>query len=494
MGVALSDNTSCEREVMKRFFWMLVAATALLVVLMIYYCILTQPSAAGEGAELEIEQHEQELVTPLASYSVTPPEIFADSSSQDKNATALVQTNIVTNESSSLQKLHWTSLYSKDEEGSYHFFSAYYDDRASAPNRPAVFVMGYSNGSSGLNFYCMFKYSNGKEVCRTTLTASRHPSGCFAPMIKAKPQHFFCRMKPGEESPVSVRLSTSNGCEPQFTSGEIPVQNRKHVQPTKKFGVCVGGPLVQIESHDILDNLIQFIEASRLLGAEFIVLYVNETQINEGILEYLWKHYPDTVRTIGWKRFEKWSPLHYFGQLLIISDCYYRVMYEVENLALIDIDEMIWPVKHNNWYEMVHEFKTRKDVSIFKFQHAFFDDPNPLAQTEERAKLQTNPSQSNRSLFIPKYFTHTRRYKCFTGYSYRTKMMATPRFIVEPSIHSICNAVAQHAAEYHVPPELGILAHYREPIPDDCKKTPTFTDKLATKFKDRLNRRMQDHH
>ena len=55
------------------------------------------------------------------------------------------------------------------------------------------------------------------------------------------------------------------------------------------------------DSDSILDDIVQFIDMSQRLGAELIVFYVNETQIDQKILEHIWTRYPDTVRTIGWK-------------------------------------------------------------------------------------------------------------------------------------------------------------------------------------------------
>ena len=255
--------------------------------------------------------------------------------------------------SSKLVKLHWTSLYGKHDKDSYNFFSAYYDSRANPKqHRPAVIVMGYVHKEvRDVHFYCVLKYSNGSRSCSKEAAFRQHPSTCFSPVLHAKEFQFFCKVGSDEEPPVSVQLSTSNTCEPQFFSGEIPVRNRKYTSMTqvapKKFGVCVGGPLVQ-EGPTVIKDVVEFVEMSTALGVELIVLYVNETQVDIKVLEFIWKHYPDTVRTVGWKAFDKWYPMHYHGQLLIISDCLYRVMYEVEYLAVIDLDEMIIPVKHNN--------------------------------------------------------------------------------------------------------------------------------------------------
>ena len=54
-------------------------------------------------------------------------------------------------------------------------------------------------------------------------------------------------------------------------SGEIPVQNRLSGMKVKmkKFGVCVGGPVV-LKDNTTLQKLVQFIEMNRVLGAEVL--------------------------------------------------------------------------------------------------------------------------------------------------------------------------------------------------------------------------------
>ena len=390
--------------------------------------------------------------------------------------------------STGLKKLPWTSIYGKHEKDSFHFFSAYYDDRTSAPGRPAVLVLGYSYDAiynQRVALYCVFKYLNGTSTCRSAPATDRHPNTCYTPSLGAKPRHYICGMNANEEPPIYVQLSNSSRCEPEFTSAEIPVRNRHHAKPTKKFGICISGPLIQ-ESRRILQDLIQFIELSQLMGAEFIIMYANETQIDEDILEYLWEHYPGVVRTIGWKRFKKWNPLHYFGQLMLMSDCLYQVMYEVENLAMMDIDEMIVPVKHNNWGEMINSFKVQPGTMAFRFQNAFFDDPDPSAT----AKFESEINKEDPFRFIPKYFTHTRRYRCTPYQNYMTKVIDHPKFIVEPAIHSVCKSVADHKVTHLVPENTGFLAHYRHPVPDECKFRPTHTDRTLDKFKDTLNKKI----
>ena len=388
------------------------------------------------------------------------------------------------NRPSRLVKLDWISLYGTHEEDSYHFFSAYYDYRASADqHRPAVVLMGYVKKKvAKVDIYCLFKYADGSEKCLEKPAITKHPAPCFAPDFPTRPYHYLCEMKDGDTPPLTVRVSTSEHCEPKYTSEEIPVKNRNADMaqtPTKKFGVCIQGPLTQEDF--ALKDVVEFVEMSTTLGAELIVLYVNETQVDVKILEHIWNYYPDTVRTIGWKNFKKWSPMHYYGQLLIISDCLYRTMYEVDYLAMIDLDEMILPVKHNSWSEMVQSLKPTPATSSFKFQNAFFVET-------EKGKQATIPNCSNQT--VPKYFSRTRHHTCFRGYSYRVKQMSRARFIYLHNIHAVCNRVKGHSTNVNVGPEVALLGHYRIIVLDDCKKSRTVSNTAALKFEETVTRRI----
>ncbi len=389
---------------------------------------------------------------------------------------------------SRLHKLHWTSLYGKQENDSYHFMSAYYDNRKGAPKRPAVLVLGYVFASvPNVTFYCVFTDSSGSKRCIKTPAYRQHPADCYSPVHRAKIFEFFCEIGVGEEPPVSVQLSTSNSCDPKLFSGGIPVKNRNASmtqKAPKKFGMCVGGPLVQKGNKSLFfRDVVEFVEMSKLMGVELIVLYVNETRVDLDILQYIWTHYPDTVRTIGWRKYQESYPLHYYGQILIISDCFYRIMYEVEYVAQNDIDELIIPVKTDNWSDKVARFRRNKHTASFKFQNNFFTEPSP-AQRENLPDFCPNTP-------VPKYFTRTKRYKCLPGFRYRPKLMSRPKYILEPSIHCICKMLPGYNKTYYVPVDIAVLGHYRTEVPKKCaENSTTVSDRTALRFLDRLRTEM----
>ena len=360
-------------------------------------------------------------------------------------------------------KLHWTSVYGKGENDSYHFFAAYYDNRVSAPNRPAVIVIGYVRWSVPvIKLYCVFRFSNGSKVC-SKYPATEDYANCHNERWPAKAMNYFCMVSASEEPPVSVRISSKSSCEPAFTSAEIPVQNRHNSTKNKmkKFGVCVQGPVVQNDG-TMLQRLIQFIEMNKVLGAE--VIYMYHMQIEPKVQQYILEHYSDIVLVIEWKKFEMWSPLHYYGQLLLISDCSFRSMHEVKFLVINDLDEIILPVKHDNWEDMLNFLNSNKHeryASYTFLNRLFIKSHHSTSQDLIRGGKRKCPN----GLQVPMYFTRIDNTCISFSYDFRTKFIIRPKFMVLSGIHNVCKSVEGYTMTYNVPPDLGINAHYRYKIP-----------------------------
>ena len=378
-------------------------------------------------------------------------------------------------------KLSWTSVFGKGEKDSYHFFSAYYDDRNGAPYAPAVVVLGYAyNEVKRIPLYCVFKYAGRDNVCLKRPLVKTHPSSCANTNRNGDSYRYICPMKAGDDPPLSVMISSVSTCNPNFTSNEIPVGNRdssKRKTP-KKFGVCLGGAVV--ENENSLQDLVEFISMSKLMGAELITFYISREQLDESIVQYILHRYSD-VRVIEWKYFEMWSPLHYYGQFLIISDCMYRSMYETEYLAQIDLDEMIIPIKANSWSEMLQDMPQRERYASLMFENVVFSAKN-LNSTD------VIPDCSN--FKVAKYFTRTDRHLCHYGYRIKTKLMTRPRFALNAGMHNLCSAIGGYGRHLQVPNAVAIAAHYRVSIPYNCKDMPTTIDKSSIKYSDGLNTMM----
>ena len=376
-----------------------------------------------------------------------------------------------------MEKIHWTSVYGDNEDNSYHFFSAYYDDRTPAPHRPAVIVMGYvSKRVPNAKLYCILRYSNGSRVCSKN-PAIRKLGTCFNSHKVFKTFHNFCTVDARDEPPVSVAISSVKTCEPSLSSDEILVKNRYKNKVMKKFGVCVGGPIRQIHKRNgiFLQYLVDFIEMSRVLGAELITIYV--TSMKGYLINIILSRYSDLLRMIQWKTFDS-KKILYHGQLMMISDCFYRSMYDVEYLVLIDLDEMILPVHHKTWEGMIKNIHQSERFASYKFHNVFFNDRNV------RLSKNSDILQScNKKVPISRYLINTNRYICnpIPG-EYRTKTISKPRLVLDTYIHHMCSCLDGYELEYVVPEAMGISAHYRKVIPKECKSVPTYRDETAQRF------------
>ena len=67
-----------------------------------------------------------------------------------------------------------------------------------------------------------------------------------------------------------------------------------------------------------LQQIVEFIEMNRVLGAEIITMYVME--MKEDALQFLLRHYSKhgLLQLVKWKKLQRWDPLHYVGQILTV--------------------------------------------------------------------------------------------------------------------------------------------------------------------------------
>jgi len=76
--------------------------------------------------------------------------------------------------------------------------------------------------------------------------------------------------------------------------------------------------------------------------------------------------------------------------LIPYNDCFYRNIYRYEYVGLLDIDEVIMPVKKNSWAKMLEDAVAdmhrtdNKSISSFVFRNVFFlDDMLPAEEAAE---------------------------------------------------------------------------------------------------------------
>jgi len=122
-------------------------------------------------------------------------------------------------------------------------------------------------------------------------------------------------------------------------------------KPRGKFAVCVP-PLYGAITPS---TLVQFVELTRLLGAQHFVFYVSG--VSESLRRVLDAYQADDVVTaIPWVLpGAAAQSIWYNGQLLAANDCLYRTSHAFQFVAFNDVDEFIVPHSTTDWSMMLAE-------------------------------------------------------------------------------------------------------------------------------------------
>lgn len=335
--------------------------------------------------------------------------------------------------------------------GDHHLFSAYYDSRSSLPYRPAIVILGYRGHGS---LYCGFMYPDKTFKCSDK---PLYHFSLIAPNVR--PEMYFCSVKNGDTIPEYIMLSANKNCNPSYFSNPIPVLNRNQNVPQGKVGVCAHGPIYTKDkkSERFFQLMVEFLAMSHVLGAKTVTMY--SVNIDHAVLEKVIKLFPDFVEIIQWINLN--NTLHYYGQRILLNDCIYRNMYRVDYLLMIDIDEMILPVKTNDWQSMIKSLESSGKYASFTFSNNFIEgEPkNISAEIHEERKI-------CRDLHLPKYFIRMNRLP-WPSFKQNTKMklLLKPKLVSASCIHDICRqVVGGYRRTYWVPKTTAFMAHYRVPI------------------------------
>ena len=375
-----------------------------------------------------------------------------------------------------LQPLVWTSLRNGGDKKTC-FFSAFFDERQAVRQRPAVFVLGYHLKSiKKIKLYFRFTFANTTSVCHKTPVKQIRSCSELLDRGKIANSHTYlyqlqCNKATGcreEDIPVSVAVSDNPSC--TGASAEIPVLNRQLPEKinTKRFGVCVESPIYGNVS---LQQIVEFIEMHRTMGVEIVNLYVMEME--DSLWQFLQEHYVKRglLRLFRWKKVERWVPLHYFMQSLLFHDCLYRNMHRVKYMAVQDLDELILPMKHNSWGELLDFIGDQDKKFIYRFGNCFYINSTSDLHPEHK------PCDG---VQIPKYFHWTRRLNCLCNdknREYRLKYIMQTELIIDMYVHWICDSTK--GEDYYVPHSLAALAHYRNTVPAPCKTATEFTNDIS---------------
>ena len=352
-------------------------------------------------------------------------------------------------------KLDWIKMRPNKLQDIFTFISAYYDNRVHAPERPAIVILAYIKEKVYRpDLRCFYRFSNQSRQCLRNTIAKVETVDCFTSPYKYKFavfKHILCPLQTISDIPDAIQLSSSVDCKEESLSDEIMVRNR-HTEkqlPTKKIGVCLHSSLRE-NGVNMQQRVRNFISMCRFLGAGFITMYASPEQVSEKVIMDLLTNYSNEVNLVEWKALN----YNYNGQFGIIHDCLYRHMHEADYLAFIDLDEMIIPMRHLNWSDMLDDLEKRggENYAGYSFlNRMYIHSEFPHPGLHKCAKIHKN--------FI--YFSWLDERRCIFKHGVHSKVIVSPKHSIHVGIHSVCKFIGEKKL-FLVKKELAISVHYRQ--------------------------------
>ncbi|RWS21898.1 Glycosyltransferase-like protein, partial [Leptotrombidium deliense] len=293
--------------------------------------------------------------------------------------------------------IYWQTL--KVNNAKYYLFSAYYDDRTKVSVMANVRILAMINRLKPPQVYCQFWFQskvftpvfakasytyNWRLKWGNNVTGILQPFtiNCEVPVIQSYDGKQLYRMSPDAVSIVASECDKSTNA--------LRVVNNQ-VQVKQDFAVCVKA--LDFLNIDLSVRLVEWIEAVIALGAKKIFLYeldihpniakvINYYQ-NKGFVELTKTTLPGSQPNIpGFRHFYLRNQVVTKRQfeVIVYNDCLYRNINSYNYLALLDIDEVIMPLKHQNWSHLMEQvvnvtsLYTERAVASFCARNVYFFD------------------------------------------------------------------------------------------------------------------------
>ncbi|GLV36768.1 uncharacterized protein CBL_02397 [Carabus blaptoides fortunei] len=369
--------------------------------------------------------------------------------------------------------IYWQTL--RTSNGTFQLYGAYYDIRKQNRMGATIRVLGMINRiEPTVVTHCQIWYDGKKHpVIVKTFEYKyiwykkwgNYKQGIYQPYLIACPIPESYR----NTSPSSVSL-VEKPCD--NTTNNLRVIFDKP-EKKKDFAVCVKG--LDFLHEDLSVRLVEWIELLGLLGADKIFFY--ELQVHPNISKVL-KHYEQSgqvqVTPIslagGQPNIPAFQHLYLTkktnhkrqNELIPYNDCFYKHMYQYNYIALLDIDEVIMPVNHQNWKELMDtvlpkalKIKSEERASYNVRNVYFLDD---LLHSHGWIKD------------IPKYMhmlQHVYRAKNFTKPNQYVKCFHNTERVLTLHNHFPLSCLAGSCTSYPIETTDAQLQHYRA----DCVKT-----------------------
>lgn len=405
----------------------------------------------------------------------------------------------------SFNNLYWQRLAVRN--GTFYIYGAYFDNRSRVGNVPLVRILVMADWVKPPPTLCQLWYNNGAypTISTTKYTYAwyskwgNYQDGILQPFIVTCKAPY---INPKREPPVSVSLVEKQCDKP--TNNVRVVNNR----PAKKqdFAVCVKG--LDFLKDDLSVRLIEWIELLNILGAKKIFLYELEVHPNisktlqyyqqKGLVELTPITLPGGQPNLPGLRhnFLSMKLTHKRqNELIPYNDCLYRNLYSFEYIVLLDIDEVIMPVQHNTWRELMDDvvpmalLQKNYTRASYNVRNVYFLDDMMSGEEKQHTVHEVG---------IPGFMhmlQHVYRAKNFTKPGSYVKCFHNVERIVSVHNHFPLNCFGS-CTTYSIDTPYAQLQHYRKdcvgPLKKSCNsdfKLYTVKDTTIWRYKDELIQR-----
>ncbi|XP_026470406.1 uncharacterized protein LOC113374645 [Ctenocephalides felis] len=369
--------------------------------------------------------------------------------------------------------IYWQTL--RTSNGTFQLYNAYYDARRRSLIGPSVRILGMIDRiEPTIVTYCQFWFADQQTPVFVKLFEYKYvwnkAFGNYKQNIY-QPYLMTCRL-PAEyhgRIPASVSI-VERPCD--NATNNLNVLYDKPVEK-KGFAVCVKG--LDFLYEDLSVRLVEWIELLHILGAEKIYFY--ELQVHPNISKVL-KHYENrdmiqvTPLTLpgGQPNIPGFQHLYLTkktnnkrqNEVIPYNDCLYKNLYKYEYIALLDIDEVIMPVKDANWKDLMLRVRPKSMVgrndtrASYNVRNVYFLDEH----------LHEHGWYKN----IPKYLhmlQHVYRAQNFTKPNQYVKCFHDPERVLTLHNHFPFACIGGACSSYPIETADAQMQHYRA----DCVKS-----------------------
>ncbi|CAB3369777.1 uncharacterized protein LOC135935988 [Cloeon dipterum] len=407
--------------------------------------------------------------------------------------------------------IYWQTL--RTSNGTFQLYGAYYDVRHLSRIGPAVRILGMLDRiEPKVKTFCQFWFEDQKEPAIIEVMEYKYiwykkwgnyKQGILQPYLIA------CKLPPTHKSrvPISVSL-VERPCDTASNNLRV-LYNTPPGGQKKGFAVCVKG--LDFLHEDLSVRMVEWIELLHLLGADKIFMYKLQVHPNiSKVLDYYQQvgkvevtplTLPGTLPNIaGFQHMYLTKKVNHKRQneLIPYNDCLYKNLYMYEHIALLDVDEVIMPIKSMNWQQLMSEEVLPKALLLrnetrasYNFRNVYFLDELSHAH--------------GWFAHMPRYMhmlQHVYRSKNFTKPGQYVKCFHNPERVLTLHNHFPLACLGSGCTSYPVNTSDAQLQHYRADCVKTLKKSCTefrqnstldttiwkYTDKLVAATTDTLRR------